>query len=55
MKKVAVLSSSHEEVARIDVNKLDWVYATPTTGEDLIKVIAEGETYWCDEIEFVSE
>lgn len=59
MSKKAVLFSSHEEVARLDVKDLGelWSVAGNPTAEDLIKVIcADGKTvYWCDSIEFVNE
>lgn len=53
-KKVAVLSSSHQEVARIPADIIGWVYAS--SGEDLIKVLTDnGHSYYCDEIEYITE
>lgn len=54
-KKTAILLSSHQEVARLFVNSLDWVYGmAKTRAEDLLKVIdITGKWYWCDEIEFI--
>ena len=53
--KKAVLRSSHETVAEIDVNELDWIYGK-TDGVDLIKVVdTGGRVLWCDEIEFIKE
>ena len=53
----AVLLSSHQEVARIDVENLSevWCMAGNSNAEDLIKVICtDGKTvYWCDSIEFI--
>jgi hypothetical protein len=52
----AVLLSSHQEVARIDVESLGevWCMAGNPNAEDLIKVICtDGKTYWCDSIEFI--
>ena len=55
MKKVAILRSSHIEVGRVDADKLEWVYAK-TEGDDFLQVIGEdGQSYWCDEIEFITE
>ena len=55
----AVLLSSHQEVARIDVENLGevWCIAGNPNAEDLIKVIcADGKkVYWCDSIEFIDE
>lgn len=55
----AVLLSSHQEVARVDVEKLDCVWCMGDTpyAEDLLKVLCvDGKTvYWCDSIEFVKE
>jgi hypothetical protein len=56
IKKIAVLTSSHLEIARIDTDELDWVYCMAYNPEakDLLKVITtKGTTYWCDEIEFI--
>lgn len=58
MKKIAVLASSHIEVARIPVELLDWVFCTSNNpqAEDLLKVTdIHGNVYWCDEIEFINE
>ena len=58
MEKIAVLMSSHEEVARIKSDDLDWVYcmANNPQAEDLLKVMtSSGDAYWCDSIEFISE
>lgn len=53
-KKVAVLSSSHQEVARIPADAIGWVYAS--SGEDLIRVLTDdGQSYYCDEIEYITE
>ena len=55
-KKTAILLSSHQEVARLFVNSLDYVYcmANNPRAEDLLKVIdITGKVYWCDEIEFI--
>ena len=55
----AVLLSSHQEVARLDVMELGelWCVANNPSAEDLIKVIAsDGKTvYWCDSIEFLKD
>lgn len=54
----AVLLSSHQEVARIDVENLGevWCMAGNLNAEDLIKVICtDGKTYWCDSIEFIND
>ena len=58
MAKVAVLTSSHSEVARIKAEDLDWVYcmASNPQAEDLLKVVdVWAGVYWCDSIEFVNE
>ena len=59
MRMKAVLFSSHQEVARLDVENLGelWCMAGNPTAEDLIKVIgADGKTvYWCDSIEFITD
>ena len=53
----AVLLSSHQEVARIDVENLGelWCMAGNLNAEDLIKVICTDgkKVYWCDSIEFI--
>lgn len=51
-----ILYSQHEEVARFPIDgKLDYIFAhTPRNeDEDLIAVSVGGETYYCDEIEFI--
>lgn len=56
--KIAILTSNHQEVARIPVKLLDWVFCTLNNphAEDLLKVTdSTGQVYWCDEIEFVDE
>lgn len=54
--KQVVLYSSHEEVGRIDIEKIEYIYAwSPRKiDEDLIKIVTlEGAEYFCDEIEFI--
>ena len=56
-KKSAILLSSHQEVARLFADSLEyvWCMANNPTAEDLLKVIdVNGRVYWCDEIEFVT-
>ena len=55
-KKIAILTSQHQEVARLSVEDLDWVVcaADNPNAEDLLKVIdIRGKAFWCDEIEFI--
>lgn len=54
--KQVVLYSSHEEVGRIDIEKIEYIYAwTPRRiDEDLIKIVTKvGAEYFCDEMQFV--
>lgn len=58
MSKTAVLLSSHQEVARLFADSLEYVYsmAGNPNAEDLLKVVdITGTVYWCDEIEFVND
>ena len=51
----AILYSSHEEVGRISVNRIRYIYAwiPRHNDEDLIKIVGKyGEEYFCDEIEY---
>ena len=57
MKKSAILLSSHQEVARLFADSLEyvWCMANNPKAEDLLKVTdVNGRVYWCDEIEFVT-
>lgn len=54
--KLVVLFSSHEEVGRINSERIEYIYAwSPRTfDEDLIKIVTkEGAEYFCDEMQFV--
>ena len=54
--KQVVLFTSHEEVGRIDIEKIEHIYAwTPCNiDEDFIKIVTkEGAEYFCDEMQFV--
>ena len=55
--KIAILTSNHQEVARIPMESLDWIFnqAGNPCAEDFLKVLAQSKTYWCDEIEFVED
>ena len=52
---IAILYSSHQEVARIPVENLNSLgsMAGNPSADDMIKVCAYGEVFWCDEIEFI--
>ena len=54
--KQVVLFSSHGEVGRIDIERIEYIYAwiPRRIDEDLIKIVTkEGAEYFCDEMQFV--
>lgn len=57
MKRIAILNSQHKEVARVDVNEIEWVYcvAGNPNAKDLLKVITAKQVYRCDELEYIDE
>ena len=58
MARTAVLLSSHQEVASLSADSLEYVMCMGDNpnAEDLLKVIdTTGKTYWCDEIEFENQ
>ena len=58
MARIAILLSSHQEVARLFADSLEYVMCMGDNpnAEDLLKVIdITGRTYWCDEIEFENQ
>ena len=55
--KQAILYSSHKEVGRIDIERIEYIYASipERLDEDLIKVVTKnGVEHYCDEMEFVN-
>lgn len=54
----AILYSSHQEVVRLEVSRIRELgsMAGNPNAEDLIEVTGvDGETWWCDSIEFIKE
>ena len=56
---IAILSSQHQEVARVNVEDIEWIDAMGwdnPNAEDLIKVsLTDLSVHWCDGIEFIME
>ena len=56
MNKVAVLYSSHIEVARVDIDRIKEIIcmAGCSWAQDLLRVSChDSSIYWCDSIEFL--
>ncbi len=52
---MAVLRSAHTEVAKIPAASVSWIWPSQTESDpDLLKVTDNhGNTWWCDEIEYI--
>lgn len=52
--KLAILYLKQQELTRVPADEIDWELEDDPFAEGLIKVTSEGQTYWCDEIEYIN-